>query len=149
MSIKPVRLFLDPILHKPCELITDFTGLDNLAGDMIETCLAYKGVGLAANQIAVDKNIALLYLENKTKLILVANLLILRYTKETDIQKEGCLSCPGVSVPIERPLGVEFEYYNLSGEKKQMKLEGFDARIFFHEYQHLQGILIIDNLMKL
>src|SRR5713226_9042197 len=102
MSIKPVRLFTDKILHKPVDLITDFTGLDNLAGDMIETMLSYRGIGLSANQIGENKNLAVLYLENKTKIILVANIRKIGYTKESDIQEEGCLSCPGVLVPMRR-----------------------------------------------
>lgn len=149
MSIQPVRLFIDPILHKPVDLITDFTGLDNIAGDMIETMLEYRGIGLSANQIGLNKNLAVLYLENKTKIILVANIKIIRYNKETDVMKEGCLSCPGVSVPIYRYLGVEIEAQRLSGEKINLTLEGFDARILQHELDHLNGKLIINNLIKL
>lgn len=147
--IKPVRLYLDPILRKPCQLITDFTGLDALAQDMIETMMAYHGIGLAANQIGVDKNIAVLLLENKTKILVLANLKIIRYTKETDIQTEGCLSCPGISVPIKRYKGVEIEANLLNGEKVQCTFQNFDARIFMHEYEHLQGKLISDTLQKL
>jgi peptide deformylase len=137
------------VLHKPCELITDFTGLDNLPEDMIETMLSYRGIGLSANQIGVNKNIAALYLEDKTKIILVTNIKITRYTKETDILNEGCLSCPGVSVAMKRYLGVEIEAQRISGEKINLTLEGFDARILQHEYDHLCGKLIINNLMKL
>ena len=149
MSIQPVRLYIDPILHKPVDLITDFTGLDNLAGDMIETMLEYRGIGLSANQIGVNKNLAALYIEDKTKIIMVANIKIMRYTKETDILNEGCLSCPGVSVPIKRCLGIEIEANRLSGEKINLRFEGFDARILQHEFDHLNGRLIINNLMKL
>ena len=149
MSVKPVRLYIDPVLHKPCDLITDFTGLDNLAGDMIETMLSYRGIGLAANQIGVNKNLAALYLEDKTKIILVANIIIKGYTKETDIQKEGCLSCPGVSVQVKRCLGIEVEAQRLNGDKINLKFDGYDARILQHEYDHLNGKLIINNLMKL
>src|ERR1035437_2150934 len=149
MSVKPVRLYIDPILYKPCELITDFTGLGNLPEDMIETMLSYRGIGLAANQIGVNKNIAALYIEDKTKIILVANIKITRYTKETDILNEGCLSCPGVSVQMKRYLGVEIEAQRINGEKINLTLEGFDARILQHEYDHLCGKLIINNLMKL
>src|SRR6185295_15080652 len=106
MSVQPVRLYIEPVLNKPVDLITDFTGLDNIAGDMIETMLAYKGVGLAANQIGLNKNLAALYIENKTKILIVANIIITGYTKEVDVLDEGCLSCPGVSVSVKRPVGV-------------------------------------------
>lgn len=149
MSIQPVRLYIDPILHKPVDLITDFTGLDNLGTDMIETMLEYHGIGLAANQIGVNKNLAALYVEARTKIILVANIKITRYNKDTDVQKEACLSCPGVAVPIRRYLGIEIEGQKLNGEKVLYQFEGFDARILQHEFDHLNGKLIINNLMQL
>ena len=147
--IQPVRLFIDPILHKPVDLITDFTGLDNLASDMIETMLEYRGVGLSANQIGVNKNLAALYLEDKTKIILVANIKILRYNKDTEVMNEGCLSCPGISVPMQRYKAVEIEAQRITGEKIILQFEGFDARILQHEYDHLNGKLIAGNLIKL
>src|SRR5665213_1077783 len=146
MSVKPVRLYIDPILHKPVAPVTDFTALDNLAGDMIETMLSYRGIGLSANQIGENKNLAVLYLEEKTKIIVVANIKIKGYTKETEILNEGCLSCPGVSVAVRRALGVQIEAQRLSGEVVNLKFEGFDARILQHEYDHLNGKLIINNL---
>ena len=111
--------------------------------------LSYRGIGLAANQIGVNKNLAVLYLENKTKIIVVANLKLICYTKETDIQLEGCLLCPGVSIPIKRYLGVEIEAQNLLGEKVQYRFTDYDARIAQHEIAHLNGIMIVDNLIKL
>lgn len=149
MSVQAVRLFIDPVLHKPVDLITDFTGLDNLAQDMIETMLEFRGIGLAANQIGVNKNLAALYIEDKTKIILVANIKITRYNKETNVMNEACLSCPGVAVPIRRYNAVEIEGQKLNGEKVIYQFEGFDARILQHEFDHLEGKLIINNLMKL
>jgi len=149
MSVRPVRLYTDKILYKPTELVTDFTGIGDLAGDMVETMLSYHGVGLAAPQIGVNKNLAVLYLENKTKIIVVANIIIKGYTKETGILSEGCLSCPGVSVGVKRYLGVDIEAYNLSGEKVEYRLTEYDARILQHEADHLSGKMIINNLIKL
>lgn len=149
MSVQPVRLYTEPVLNKPVELITDFTGLDNIAGDMIETMLAYKGVGLAANQIGLNKNLAALYLEDKTKILVVANIIITGYTKEADDLVEGCLSCPGVNVKMRRAKGVRVECQRLNGEKINLEFTGFDARIVQHEADHLNGKLIINNLMKL
>jgi|SRR5579863_1266935 len=147
--ILPVRLFTDPILTKPTKLITEFPISEELVGNMIETMLAYKGVGLAAPQVGVGNNLAVLYLENKTKIIVVAGIKIIGYTKETEILNEGCLSCPGVTVPMKRCLGVKIEAQRLSGEKINLNFEGFDARILQHEYDHLQGKLIVNNIFKL
>jgi len=142
-------LYIEPVLNKPVELITDFIGLDNIAGDMIETMLAYNGIGLAANQIGLNKNLAALYLEDKTKILVVANIIITGYTKETDDLVEGCLSCPGVSVKMRRAKSVRVECQRLNGEKVNLEFTGYDARIVQHEVDHLNGKLIINNLMKL
>src|SRR5271169_929615 len=98
MNVLPVRLFTDKILHQPCLPITDFTGLDNIVESMISTMFEFRGVGLAAPQVGLPLNLAVMHLENKTKIIVVVNPKILCYTKETEIQLEGCLSCPGVSI---------------------------------------------------
>jgi peptide deformylase len=147
--ILPVRLYTDKILHEICEPVTDFTGLESLAQDMLMTMEAYKGVGLAANQIGLSRQMCVLNLEDRSKKLILVNPVITWYTKEWEIQKEGCLSAPGVSVPIKRYLGVEVEAQNLMGETVKYRFTEFDARIFFHEYQHLQGILISDSLLKL
>jgi len=149
--IKPVLLFTSPILHKPCKLVDNFNSpeLFQLAQDMLETMGGYHGIGLAANQIGVDKNLCILSLENKTRQIVIANLQLICYNKETTEELEGCLSAPNISVKIKRPTWVEFEYCKLNGEKDKMRLEGFDARIFFHEFEHLQGIMITDSIGKL
>jgi peptide deformylase len=149
MSLLPVRLYTDKILHQSCEPVINFVGLDALAQDMIETMFAYKGVGLAAPQIGLGSQLAVLNIENKSKLIALANIKIICYNKEMDLQQEGCLSCPGVSVPVKRYLGVEIEAQNLLGEKVNYKFDGYDARILQHEYDHLQGRLITQGLIKI
>lgn len=147
--ILPVRLYVDPILKQSCQLVTNFVGLDNIANDMIDTCSAYKGVGLAANQIGLSSQLCVLYLEDKSKIIVLANLKIKGYTKETKIMEEGCLSCPGISIPVKRYLGVDVEAQNLLGEKVEYRFTDYDARILQHEHDHLQGILISDTLNKM
>lgn len=153
MSVLSVRLFTDKVLHQPTELVTNFNSeeLFKLSQDMIETMFAYKGIGLAVPQIGVNKNLVVLHLENKSKILVVANLTNICYNKErgTDIQLEGCLSCPGVSIPIKRYLEVEIDAQNLLGEKVSYKFTDYDARILQHEYEHLQGHMIIDQIRRL
>jgi len=152
MSILSVRLFTDKVLHKPTELVTNFNSeeLFKLSQDMVETMFQYKGIGLSCNQIGVGKNLAVLWLKEKTEIIVVANITIKGYTKESqDIMEEGCLSAPGISVKIKRPTWVEFEYQKLNGEKDKMRLENFDARVFFHEADHIFGRMITDSIYKL
>lgn len=147
--ILPVRLFTDSVLHKVCDPIVDFSNIQELAESMLSTMYENRGIGLAAPQIGISKQLFIANIENKSRIIMVANPKVICYTKETDIQKEGCLSAPGININMIRPLGVEFEYYKLNGEKDKMKLEGFDARIFFHEYSHIQGQMITDSMGKL
>ena len=149
--ILPVRLFIDPILHKPTELVTNFNSdeLFDLVASMLLTMQENRGIGLAAPQVGVDKNLAVLWLKEKTEILVVANIGKICYNKEWSEELEGCLSAPNISVKIKRPTWVEFEYQKLNVEKDKMRLEGFDSRIFFHEYSHLQGQMITDSIGKL
>lgn len=149
MSIKPVRLFTDSILHKPTKFITDFTDIQDLAESMLSTMYANNGIGLAAPQVGIAKQLFIANIENKSKIIMVANPKIICYNNIVEELAEGCLSAPGVLIKMKRPTLVEFEYSKLNGDRDKMKLEGFDARIFFHEWCHLQGQVITDSLMKL
>lgn len=149
MTTLPVRLYPDKILRQPTELITDFTGMEALSQAMVETMHGYKGVGLAAPQIGLSIQLAILNLENKNKILVVANPVILCYTKEKDIQPEGCLSSPGITVNMERFLGIDIECQFLTGEVVQLRLTDYDARIAQHELDHLQGKCIADKISKL
>ena len=149
MAILPVRLYTDKILHQPCEVITDFSNLEELAQSMLLTMIHYRGVGLAANQIGVNKQLAALHIENKSKYLILANIKVLRYTKESTVELEGCLSCPGISVPMKRAKAVEIEAQKLNGEKIELQFTDYDARILQHEWDHLNGRLISDYLRKM
>jgi peptide deformylase len=147
--ILPVRLYIDKVLHMSCDPVTDFTNLQDLAESMLSTMFAFKGIGLAANQIGLAKQLFVANIEDKSRIIMVANPKVICYNKEWSEELEGCLSAPNISVKIKRPTWVEFEYQKLNGEKDKMRLEGFDCRIFFHEYSHLQGQMITDSIGKL
>lgn len=149
MSVLPVRLFTDKVLHKSCFPVTEFTGLDKIVESLISTMFEYHGVGLAAPQIGLPLNLAVMNLENKSKLIVIANPTIICYTKEEDTQLEGCLSAPGVSIPVKRYLGIEIEAQNLLGEKVKYRFTDYDARIAQHEMDHIFGKMIIDLIPKL
>jgi peptide deformylase len=152
MSVLSVRLFTDKVLHKPTELITNFNSeeLFKLSQDMIETMFALKGIGLAAPQVGLAKQLFVANIEDKSRIIMVANPKVLCYNKEVGTEEyEGCLSAPNISVKIKRPTWVEFEYQKLNGEKDKMRLENFDARVFFHEADHIFGRMITDSIYKL
>ena len=75
--------------------------------------------------------------ENSTICI---NPTILQHTKETVLDIEGCLSFPGIYVKVQRPKEILAEWYDENLEKKQAKIEGYSAKCFLHEWDHLQGI---------
>lgn len=149
MSILPVRLYIDPVLHRICEPITNFSNLQELAESMLSTMFENHGIGLSANQVGIPKQFFIANVVDKSQIIVVANPVIICYNKEWSEELEGCLSAPNISVKMKRPTWVEFEYQKLNGEKDKMRLEGFDSRIFFHEYMHLQGAMITDQIGKL
>jgi len=145
----PIRLFIEPVLHAPCELVIDFSNLSEIVELMLLTMDANRGIGLAANQVGIPKQICVINLENKTKLMGLVNPRIIRYSKDKAIELEGCLSAPGISVNVKRPLWVEAEAQLLSGEKVSYRFEGFDCRVFMHEYFHLQGRMITDDVKNI
>jgi len=142
--IKPILLYNQAILDKPCKPVTDFTdsALEQLIQDLIETCAANNGLGLAANQIGSNLSACVLEVEEKTKKMVLINPTIISYSKKRNKKVEACLSCPGFSVTLKRPESVIVDANLPSGELLRYEFTGFDARILLHEYQHLQGICI-------
>ena len=142
--LKPILLYNQKILNEPCKLVTDFNDptLPDLVSDMIETCSSNNGVGLAANQIGVDKALAVLHVENRTRILVLVNPKVVAYGKKKVRMLEGCLSCPGLSVKIKRPISLIVDANTLTGEEVRYEFTDFDARIASHEIGHLQGITI-------
>ena len=144
-----------PILRLPNAPITKFFKDDpdfkQICTEMISIMYQASGVGLAAPQIGLN---LMLFVYNptgdpkeKSFERIVCNPIIKEYSKETDIEEEGCLSsrsddCPGL---VERSKYIMVEYQNEVGQKIIRRLKGFEARVFQHEYDHLQGILHFDR----
>jgi peptide deformylase len=151
-----VRIFGDPVLRQKAHEVEDFDGrLATLAGDMFDTMRAKQGVGLAANQVGVLKRLFTWEVEQETaqgelEVVggAVVNPTLLDASEELEEDDEGCLSFPGLFYPVERPLRVEVAYQDLGGEDHTVQLEGFFARVWLHEMDHLNGILFIDHLAK-
>lgn len=125
--------------------------LHTLLDDMYETMIAASGVGLAAIQVAIPKNILIINIPNeediqdKTELIEAINPKI---THKDGIQvfTEGCLSVPGFSEDVTRAKHIIVEYFNRFGEKQTMECEDFLAVAWQHEMEHLEGHVFIENL---
>ena len=146
--ILPVLLYTNKILNAPCKPVIDFNDptLEVLISDMLETMVAYNGVGLAANQIGINLQVCVLDVEERTKKMALINPIIIGYSKKKVKLNEGCLSVPGVSVTMKRPESVIVDANLLTGELTRYEFTNYDARIFFHEYSHLQGHTITGSL---
>lgn len=148
MSILRVRIFGDPVLRQKAKEVTDFDGrLARLAGDMLDTMREAPGVGLAAPQVGVLKRLFTWELDEEHGGAVV-NPVLTDASEERTQDDEGCLSFPGLFYPVERPLRVEIAHQDLGGEHGTIQLEGFAARVWLHEMDHLDGILFVDHLAK-
>tara|TARA_Y100000996_G_scaffold305478_1_gene242506 strand:+ start:1583 stop:2095 length:513 start_codon:yes stop_codon:yes gene_type:complete len=125
----------------------------DISKKMIDIMLAAPGVGLAANQIGIEKSIITINFHDeqkkKNKIYTLFNPVITKYSKEKVLMEEGCLSIPKQFADIERPESIELKYRD---EKNNIIVEnkkGYEARILQHEIDHLSGKLFIDYLSSL
>ncbi|MFH1841449.1 MAG: peptide deformylase [Candidatus Nealsonbacteria bacterium] len=145
MTLLEIKKHPNPILRKKCKEIEEVTEkIKKLAQDMIKTMEEKDGAGLAAPQIGKSIRIIAVCTEEGSKAFI--NPKIVKKTKETETLEEGCLSLPGIFLKVKRAKGVDVEALDIEGKKVKLKTEGIFARIFQHEIDHLDGILIIDKL---
>lgn len=116
-----------------------------IARKMGEIMYEKKGVGLAAPQIGVLKQ--LIVFDEGDGLVALINPVI-KEVSGSDTMEEGCLCLPGISVDIERSQKVHVDAIDLNGKPVSIEADGFLARIFQHEIDHLNGVMIIDLLSK-
>lgn len=140
-----IKKFGDPVLKKKAEEISQITPeIKELIFDMKETLRQAQGVGLAAPQIGVSKRIFVA--ETEKGAVGFINPKIIKKSRQKETQEEGCLCIAGLFLKIKRAKEVEVEAQNEQGENVAIKAEGLLARIFQHEIDHLNGILIIDRI---
>ena len=122
-----------------------------LMDDMLDTMYAANGIGLAAIQIGVPKNVVVIDLNKDKKKIpmFFVNPKITSKSKSLTKYEEGCLSIPNLFAEIERPSECEIQYLDYFGKEKTLTANGLLATCIQHEVDHLKGILFIDYLSKL
>lgn len=139
-----VRKFGDPVLKSRATPVKEFDeNLARLAEDMLQTMRDHEGVGLAANQVGRLKRMLVAAVEDEE--FAIVNPVIESSSEESEAGPEGCLSIPGISVEVERPTAITLTGQNLAGEPMKLELEGLLARVFQHEIDHLDGVLILDR----
>ncbi len=144
MSTLPIRIYGDPVLNEVTTEIENIDGrIAQLAETMITTMYEAPGVGLAANQIGVQKR--LFVYDKGDGPVVVVNPTILESDGEWTYQ-EGCLSVPGLSWEITRPNAIHLVGFDLDGNEISVETDEFEGRIFQHEMDHLNGVLLIERL---
>jgi peptide deformylase len=142
---------LDPILRKKCRPVENINDkLIKLSEDMIETMYESGGLGLAANQVGLSSDLFVINIsiqkEERNPIVIINPTITVSEDKE--MGEEGCLSIPDIFTEVERAQRVEVKGYDLKGDEVRYEAEGFLARAFQHEMDHLNGILFWDNLGK-
>ncbi len=139
-----MKTFGDPVLKTRAAQVEDFDeALERLAEDMLATMREQEGVGLAANQVGRLKRILVAAVEDDEYVLV--NPVIEAASETTEIGAEGCLSIPGIQVEVERPTAITISGKDTTGEPIKIEAEGLLARIFQHEVDHLDGVLILDR----
>ena len=151
MALLEIITLPNPILRRKAHKVIDFgEEFRVLVENMIDTMRDAPGVGLAAPQVAASLRLIVVeYGDDEDekvpkKLFVVANPEIIEKSIETEIGVEGCLSVPGLIGEVERNLRVTIKGQNRTGKPIKIKAEGWLARIFQHEIDHLDGILYTD-----
>lgn len=123
----------------------DERSLKTLCARMAEAMYRAPGIGLAATQIGVMKRVVTYDLCEGEGLVTLCNPKIVDASAETVLDEEGCLSLPGITVPVERALTVVCEACDLTGQPIRIEASDLHARLLQHECDHLDGVLIIDR----
>jgi peptide deformylase len=139
-----IRIFGDPVLRKRADEIADVDDrLVRLAEDMVHTMYEAPGVGLAAPQVGVEKRLFVYDIGDGPEAII--NPVISESAGEWTFE-EGCLSVPGLSWEIVRPKEVHLTGFDLDGNEVSFEADEYLARVFQHELDHLDGVLLLERL---
>ena len=152
MAIRKILKFPDQDLRikaKPVETFDE--ELKALTDDMFETMHSVNGVGLAATQIGVAKQVAVIDIspEKNEPLVIVNPAIQILDPSKTEDYDEGCLSVPGFFEKISRPSDIKLTYQDLNGKKQEIKPEGLLTKVVQHELDHLNGRLFVDHISEL
>lgn len=153
MSKLPIINLPDPVLRQVSATIeTIDDDVRRLSRDMFETMYAAPGIGLAAVQVNVPRQMLVLDVaddDEQPRPITMINPVILEASGTLRMHEEGCLSIPDFKLDVSRPDWVRVRYLDLDGKETELKTDGLLATAIQHEIDHLNGKLIIDFLSRL
>ena len=155
MALREIRTYPDPVLRKKTTRVERIdSSLDLLIKDMVETMHAAPGVGLAANQVGVPLQLAVIDLSTREDegqrhpLLVIINPEILAMEGSV-IEEEGCLSIPDYSEKVKRAAWIKVRAQDRTGKQFELETEGLMAKALQHEIDHLNGLLFVDKLSPL
>ncbi len=155
MTVRPVTITGDPVLHRRAEEVREFNDeLHQLVDDMFDTMDAAHGVGLAAPQIGVGLRLFTYEYPNEDGVpprgVVVNPVVTLSKVSgadpDPDEDSEGCLSVPGLSYPLKRAEWAHVKGFDVQGNPLEFEATGWFARVMQHEFDHLDGTLYVDRL---
>lgn len=148
MAIRKIVNYPAEILEQECQPVEVFDKkLAKLLDDMYDTMIEFDGVGLAAPQIDIDKQIAIVDIDDEHGTIEMINPVILE-TRGEQTGPEGCLSFPGLYGEVTRPDYVKIKAQNRKGKTYELEAEEFLARAILHEIDHLHGVLFTSKVSR-
>lgn len=158
MALRKIVTLPETVLRRKARAITTFDkNLQTLIDDMIETMREAPGVGLAAPQVNISERLIVVEYADEDdeegevqpkKLYVMINPEIVKSSEETLMGVEGCLSIPNLVGEVERHTAVQVKGLNRHGKPTKLKADGWLARIFQHEIDHLNGILFPDRATR-
>ena len=152
MAIRKILKFPNQDLRiKAIPVETFDEELKTLTDDMFETMHSVNGIGLAATQIGVAKQVAVIDIspEKNEPLVIINPAIQILDPSKTEDYDEGCLSVPGFFETISRPSDIKLSYQDLNGKEQEIKPEGLLTKVVQHELDHLNGRLFVDHISEL
>jgi peptide deformylase len=144
-----IRRLGDPVLKSKATPVDRFDDslrgqVSRMAGLMADAL----GVGLAAPQLGISQRLLVYRVGPDAPVVALANPEVEWSSKDDEVLEEGCLSIPGVTVDVERPVHVRVRAQDEEGETRLVEASGLEARVILHEMDHLDGVLILDRTTR-
>ena len=144
---REIRTLGDPVLREVARPVERFDReLVALSKRMVGIMRDAPGVGLAATQLGVVQRVIVYEVDDEA--VTLVNPRIVSSSRDTETADEGCLSLPGVTVPVERPAAVRVRGRDVRGRRLEYDAEGLEARVIQHETDHLDGVLILERTTR-
>ena len=145
-----IHVLGDRVLRQPAKRVAKVDNdIRDLAREMLQTMYSADGIGLAAPQVAVNKQLIVVDVDPEnaaTPPLILINPKVIRASKELAAGQEGCLSIPGVYLDVIRPAAIEVTFKDENGRPQKLQAAELLARCILHEMDHLTGVMFVDRV---